>query len=78
MQEHWIAKQVVIIDELSKDDRMIFCHYGHAISGERAVMPANFVQGDRYGIVAAMGVEGYVVICVVLGSVYGDEFFDFL
>jgi hypothetical protein len=78
MQEHWIAKQVVVVDESSKDDRMIFCCYGCAISSERAVMPANFVRGDHYSIVVAMGVEGYIAMCVVLGSVDGDKFFDFI
>ncbi|KAJ7105263.1 hypothetical protein C8R44DRAFT_528567, partial [Mycena epipterygia] len=32
----------------------------------------------RYSIVAALGIDGYVATRVVLGSVDGDEFFDFI
>ncbi|KAJ3826961.1 hypothetical protein F5880DRAFT_1450822, partial [Lentinula raphanica] len=56
------------IDETSKDDRTIYRHYGRAISGQRAVIPANFVRGDRYSFVAALGIEGYAAIRVVPGS----------
>jgi hypothetical protein len=78
MQDHWIAKQVIFVDESSKDDRTILCRYGRALSGQRAVMNANFVRGNRYSLVAAMGVDGYIGTRIVLGSVDGDEFFDFI
>ncbi|KAE9390961.1 hypothetical protein BT96DRAFT_783422, partial [Gymnopus androsaceus JB14] len=61
-----------------KDDRTIYRHYGRAVLGERAVISANFVRGDRYSLVAALGVEGYSATQVVHGSLDGDEFFDFV
>ncbi|KAK0493878.1 hypothetical protein EDD18DRAFT_1077922 [Armillaria luteobubalina] len=57
-QEHqaqYDASQILWIDETSKDDRTIYRHYGRSVSGERATIPANFVRGDRYSLVAALG-----------------------
>jgi len=78
MQANWVAKQVLVVDETSKDDRTLIRLYGRAPSGQRASIPANFVRGQRYSMIAAMGVEGYVATRVVEGSVDSDEFFDFI
>jgi hypothetical protein len=78
MQTNWVASQCIMIDESSKDDRTIFRRYGRALTGHRAVIPANFVRGDRYSIVAALGIEGYIAMRIVPGSVDGDEVFDFI
>lgn len=78
MQANWVADQVVVVDEASKDDRTLARLYGRAPSGQRATIPANFVRGQRYSMVAAMGVNGYLATRVVEGSVDGDEFFDFI
>ncbi|KAJ3752886.1 hypothetical protein EV360DRAFT_15643, partial [Lentinula raphanica] len=56
------------VDETSKDDRTIYRHYGHAVSGQRATISANFVRGDRYSLVAAMSVDGYEAVQVIPGS----------
>ncbi|THU78452.1 hypothetical protein K435DRAFT_593326, partial [Dendrothele bispora CBS 962.96] len=69
---------ILVIDETSKDDRTIYPHYGRSVLGERATIAANFVRGERWSMVAALGVEGYSAVRVVLGSVDGDEFFDFI
>jgi hypothetical protein len=66
-----------MIDESSKDNRTIFRRYGQAPTGHKVVIPANSVCGERYSIVAAMGIEGYIATRVVPGSVDSDEFFDF-
>ncbi len=78
MQANWVASQVVVVDETSKDDRTLARLYGRAPSGQQAVIHANFVRGERYSMVAAMGVDGYIATRVVEGSVDGGEFFDFI
>ncbi|THU95152.1 hypothetical protein K435DRAFT_798372 [Dendrothele bispora CBS 962.96] len=77
-QQHYTASQILFIDETSKDDRTIYRHYGRSVLGERATIAANFVRGERWSMVAALGVEGYSAVRVVPGSVDGDEFFDFI
>jgi transposase len=78
VQANLLASQVVTVDETSKDDRTIFRRYGRAVSGRRAVSHVPFTRGQRYSIVAAMSVDGYVAQRVVEGSVDGDEFFNFI
>ncbi|KAL1675150.1 hypothetical protein EV122DRAFT_172864, partial [Schizophyllum commune] len=55
--------------ESSKDDRTIYRHYGRAVSGRRAVVQTNFNRGERFSLVAAMSVDGYVASRVVPDSV---------
>jgi transposase len=40
---HFTASQMIFVNETSKDDRMIYRHYGRSISGTRATINANFV-----------------------------------
>jgi len=44
---HFMASQMIFIDETSKDERTVYRHYGRAVVGRRAVINANFVQGER-------------------------------
>jgi transposase len=78
MQANWVARQCVVVDETSKDDRTLARIYGRAPQGNRATFLAHFVRGQRYSMVAAMGVEGYIATHIIEGSVDGDEFFDFI
>lgn len=78
MTANFHSSQLVFIDESSKDERTIYCHYGRAPSGQRAVIEANFVRGDRWSVVPALTVDGYLAVRVVPGSVDGAEFFDFI
>jgi hypothetical protein len=75
---HWVASQFIFIDESSKDDRTIYRHYGRAPTTSRAVIPARFVRGDRFSVVAAMNVDGYLDTQVVEGSVDSELFIDFI
>jgi hypothetical protein len=43
---HFMASQMVFIDETSKDERTIYQHYGRSIAGTRATISANFVRGE--------------------------------
>ena len=69
---------MVFVDETSKDDRTIYRHYGRAVLGQRANVSAPFVRGERFSIVAALTVDGYITQRVVPGSLDGEEFFDFI
>ena len=75
---HWTANQLIFVDETSKDERTIYRHYGRSVRGERANLSAPFRRGDRFSIVAALGLEGYIAQRVIKGSVDGIEFFDFI
>ncbi|KAJ7757280.1 hypothetical protein DFH07DRAFT_719573, partial [Mycena maculata] len=55
--------------ESSKDERTIFRKRGRAPSGHRAEIEADFVRGDRYSILAAITVDGYIGTRIVQGSV---------
>jgi transposase len=75
---HFVAQQMVFVDETSKDDRTIYRHYGRAPAGQRATLNANFTRGERYSIVAGLSLQGYEAVKVVQGSVDGTEFLDFI
>lgn len=73
-----LASMVIAVDECSKDGRTIFRKHGRAPCGQQAEIDADFVRGDRYSILAALGTGGYMGTRIVKGSVDGDEFFDFI
>jgi hypothetical protein len=69
---------MVFVDETSKDERTIYRHYGCSITGGRATISANFVQGARYSMVATLSLDGYEAVGVVPGSVDGESFLSFI
>lgn len=70
--------EFVAINESSKDERELARRRGRSPAGQPAQLSAPFVRGDRYSLVAAMSIEGYIASRVVLGSVDAFEFFDFI
>ena len=72
------ADMVVTADESSKDNRTIFRRWGRSIRGTPAGVHTKFTRGERYSILAAISVDGYVATRVVLGSVDSHEFFKFI
>ena len=48
------------------------------MSGEHANFIDNFVQGDRYSMVAAIMTSGYITMCVILGSFDAIKFHKFI
>ncbi|KAJ3897475.1 hypothetical protein F5879DRAFT_982930, partial [Lentinula edodes] len=70
--------EFVTVDESSKDERTLTRRYGYAMKGQRAEINAPFVRGQRYSLVAAMSLEGYIAMRVVEGSLDSFEFFDFI
>ena len=72
------AEMVVTADESSKDNRTIFRRWGRSVRGTPAGVHTGFTRGQRYSILAAISVDGYVATRIVIGAVDGDEFFDFI
>ncbi len=75
---HFIVLQIVFIDETSKDNWTIYCHYGHSVVGHRATITTNFMQGDWFSMVAALSLGGYDTVRVVEGSFDREDFLDFI
>ena len=48
------------------------------MKGTSADVRAGFNRGERYSILAAISVNGYVATRIVIGSVDSQEFFDFI
>ena len=72
------ADQLVFIDESSKDGRTIFRKYGRAAAGQPATQTVSLNRGQRYSILPALSLDGYMTVRVVEGSVDSTEFFDFI
>ena len=72
------GSEFIFVDETSKDKCTWACHYGHAMSGARASLSDVFVRGDRYSLVAAMTIDGYITADVVEGSYDRELFYAFI
>jgi transposase len=68
------GEEFVFVDEMSKNDHDTARQYGRSLPGERADFIDNFVRGDRYSMVAAITIDGYVATHVVPGSFNAEEF----
>ena len=80
IQDHSAGRgeEFVFVDETSKNDHDTARRYGRALRGQRADFVDNFVRGDRYSLVAAITIEGYLATRVVPGSFDAPEFQDFI
>ena len=80
IQEHsnGQGEEFIFVDEVSKNDHDTARRYGRALSGERADFVDNFVRGQRYSMVAALTVDGYVSARVIPGSFDAAEFYDYV
>jgi transposase len=72
------GEELIFLDEMSKNDLDTARRYGRALSGERADFVDNFVCGDRYSMVAALAVDGYIAARVVMGSFDSELFYEFV
>jgi hypothetical protein len=75
---NYTARQMVVLDESSKDGRTIFRKYGRALSGQDPFLELSFDRGIRYSILPALTLDGYIAVRVVEGSIDGAEFYDFV
>jgi transposase len=72
------GKEFVFVDEMSKNDHDTARRYGRSLSGERADFIDNFVRGDRYSMVAAITIDGYIATRIVPGSFNAEELRDYI
>ena len=52
--------------------------YGQAFLGERAELKDVFVRGDRYSLVAALTINGYIAVEAIPGSFDSMDFLEFI
>ena len=72
------GSEFIFIDETSKDERTWARRYGRSMAGQHAGLADVFICGDRYSLVAAMSVDGYLAAEVVEGSYDRDLFYQFI
>ena len=72
------GSQFICLDETSKNELTYARKYGRAYSGDRAELRDVFVRGDRYSLVAALGVDGYIACDVMPGSLDSVDFLEFI
>jgi len=71
------GSQFVCIDETSKNEVRVR-KYGHTYSGECTELKDVFAWGDRYSLVAALTVDGYIASNAVPGSFDSMDFLEFI
>ena len=72
------GSEFVCVDEASKNEHTYARHFGRAMSGEEAILRDVFVRGDRYSLVAAITISGYIASMVVPGSLDAFDFYNFI
>ena len=72
------GSEFVCVDETSKNEHTYARHFGRAMSGEQAILRDVFVRGDRYSLVAAITIDGYIASTVVPGSLDSFDFYNFI
>ena len=72
------GSEFVCLDETSKNELSYARTHGRALSGERAVFTDVFVRGDRYSILAALSLNGYIAVDIVPGSYDSLQFYEFI
>jgi DDE superfamily endonuclease len=72
------GSQFICLDETSKNEHTYARRYGRAYSGDRAELKDVFVRGDRYSLVAALSVNGYIAAEAFPGSFDSIDFLEFV
>lgn len=72
------GSEFICVDEMSKNEHTWSRGYGRSMRGERAELNDVFVRGDRYSLVAAITIDGYIAARVVPGSFDALEFYEFI
>lgn len=72
------ARMIITTDESSKDDRIVYRRYGRSVKGHRAELIAKSERGQRYSILPAMTIDGYIAVRVIEDSIDGLEFMEFI
>ena len=72
------GSEFACVDETSKNERAYARLRGWSFFGQPATLSDVFVRGDRYSLVAAITIEGYIATRVVPGSLDSFEFYTFI
>ncbi|KIJ08666.1 hypothetical protein PAXINDRAFT_51482, partial [Paxillus involutus ATCC 200175] len=75
---HKVAAERNEVHREDKNELTWARHYGRAVAGQQAALTDVFIRGDRYSMVAAITIEGYVAAHVVEGSFDSETFYDFI
>jgi transposase len=75
---HGDGSEFVFLDETSKDERSYAQLQGRSLAGERAILKDVFVRGDRYSILAALTLDGYMAVHVEMDAFDSLQFFEFV
>lgn len=70
--------QLVSVDESSKDGRTLYRRYGWSPRDETAHRTVDFPRGERWSLLPALTIDGYIAKRIVTGSIDGIEFLDFI
>jgi hypothetical protein len=72
------GSQFICVDETSKNEHMYARHHGRAYSGDQTELRDVFLHGDRYSLVAALSVDGYIAADVSGSKLDSNEFLEFV
>jgi hypothetical protein len=72
------GSQFVCVDETSKNEHTYVRRYGCPYSGECTELKDVFVWGDRYSLVTALTIDGYIASDAVPGSFGSIDFLEFI
>jgi hypothetical protein len=74
----WTADQLVFIDESAANERSADRKYGWAPIGQKAIQSVPLKHSERYSVLPAYTVDGYIAWIIHQGAVSGSIFNEFI
>jgi hypothetical protein len=71
-------EQLIFIDETSKDERTLSRAYGYSVINTRAKKSVVFIRGNRYTILPALTLDGFIAAEIIEGSCNKENFQTFI
>ena len=68
------SEQLIFIDETAKDERSLSRAYGYSVVNTRAKKSVVFVRGNRYTILPALTLDGFIAAEIIEGSCNKKKF----
>ncbi len=72
------SEQLIFIDETAKDERSLNRAYGYSTINTRAKKSVVFVRGNRYTILPALTLDGFIAAEIIEGSCNKEKFQTFI
>jgi len=72
------SEQLIFIDETAKDERSLSRTYGYSTVNIRAQKSTVFIRGNRYTILPALTLDGFIAAEVIEGSCTKELFQAFI